>query len=65
MKFEHAYIEMLKGRKIKRPQFKGYWFIDAISGKLIIHLANGEEIDQGELDLTIRNVLAEDWEVFE
>lgn len=63
MKFENAYIEMLKGRKVKRPSFKGFWFIDAVTGKLLIHLASGEEIDAGDLDLTVRNVLAEDWEV--
>lgn len=63
MKFEQAYIEMLKGKKIKRPCFKGYWFIDGVSGKLVIHLANGENIDNGDLDLTVRNTLAEDWEV--
>lgn len=65
MKFEQAYIEMLKGRKVKRPAFKGYWFIDAVTGKLLIHLASGEEIDTGDLDITARNVLAEDWEVME
>lgn len=65
MKFEQAYIEMLKGKKVKRPDFKGYWFIDAVSGKLTIHLANGKEIDTGDLDLTARNILAEDWEVSE
>jgi len=65
MKFENAYIEMLKGKKIKRPAFKGYWFIDAITGKLTTHLASGEEIDVGDFDLTVRNVLAEDWEVIQ
>ena len=65
MKFENSYIEMLKGKKIKRPAFKGYWFIDAVSGRLTIRLASGEEIDSGDFDLTVRNVLAEDWEVIE
>lgn len=65
MKFEQAYMEMLKGKKIKRSCFKGYWFIDGVSGKVKIHLANAEEIIEGDLDLTLRNVLAEDWEVAE
>ena len=65
MKFEQAYMEMLKGKKIKRPEFKGYWFIDSVSGKVVIHLANNDEITSGDLDLTLRNSLAEDWEVTE
>jgi len=65
MKFEQAYMEMLKGKKIKRPCFKGYWFIDGITGKVGIHLASGDEIMEGDFDLTLRNVLAEDWEVAE
>ena len=65
MKFSEAYLEMLKGKKIKRPCFKGYWYIDGVSGKLVIHLANGEEIIEGELGLTVKNCLAEDWEVIE
>lgn len=65
MKFEQAYIEMLKGRKVKRPAFKGYWFIDAVTGKLLIHLASGEELEEGNFDITVKNTLAEDWEVME
>ena len=26
MKFSEAYLEMLKGNKITRPCFKGYWY---------------------------------------
>lgn len=63
MKFEQAYIEMLKGKKVKRLAFNGYWYIDGVTGKLAIHLATGENIYSGDLDLTVRNILAEDWEV--
>ena len=63
MKFNEAYLEMLKGKKIKRPGFQGYWFIDNVTGKVVIHLANGEEITKGNLTLTITNCLAEDWSV--
>ena len=61
MKFKDAYIKMLEGDKIQRPGFKGYWFIDSVSGKLIIKLANGNEIKEGDLSLTVQNTLAEDW----
>ena len=64
MKFNEAYLEMLKGNKITRPCFKGYWYIDGVSGKVVIHLADGNEITKGDLSLTIKNCLAEDWAVY-
>ena len=63
MKFKEAYIKMLEGKKIKRPCFEGYWYIDGADGKFKIKLKNGEIIDKGELNITLINALAEDWEV--
>lgn len=63
MKFKDAYIKMLEGYKIARPGFKGFWYIDSVTGKTIIHLANNTEITEGDLSLTIQSTLAEDWEV--
>lgn len=65
MKFNEAYAEMMKGKKIARPAFKGYWFIDPENGKFSIHLANEKNITYGQLELTIKNCLAEDWYVIE
>ena len=65
MKFNEAYAEMAKGKKITRPAFKGFWFIDPVKGKLTIHLSSGKEITYGQLDLTAKNCLAEDWEIYE
>lgn len=65
MKFNEAYAEMIKGKKITRPAFKGYWFINSVTGKFTIHLASGKDITYGQLDLTIKNCLAEDWAVLE
>lgn len=65
MKFIEAYNEMLKGNKITRPCFKGYWYINGVTGELTIHLANGDEIVEGTLTLTVQNTLAEDWKVWE
>lgn len=62
MKFSDAYIEMLKGYKMTRPCFKGYWYINGKSGKLVIHLENGNEITEGDLTLTAQNTIAEDWD---
>ena len=56
---------MLAGKKITRPCFKGYWYINGVTNKLTIHMASGEEITVGELDHTVRNTLANDWMVVE
>lgn len=63
MKFAEAYVQMLKGKKITRPCFKGHWFIDGVTGKMTIELADGNQITEGALDITVRNTLAEDWEI--
>lgn len=65
MKFAEAYAEMIKGKRIARPTFKGYWFINPETGKFQIHLANGKNISYGQLELTVKNCLAEDWYVVE
>lgn len=63
MKFIEAYNEMLKGKKIKRPTMRGYWYIDSFNGKLTIHTKDGNDIVNGDLQTTIINTLAEDWQV--
>lgn len=65
MIFKEAYQKMLEGKKITRPCFKGYWYIDGVTNQLTIHLADGTEIIDGDLDHTVRNTLAEDWMVVE
>ena len=55
MLFKDAYMAMLAGHKIKRPCFEGYWYLNGVDGKLKIHLANGKEISEGELGLTVMN----------
>ena len=56
MKFNEAYLEMMKGSKITRPCFKGYWFFDGKLGKVTIHLENETEITKGDLTLNIHNI---------
>lgn len=63
MEFKKAYQKMLEGRRIARPCFKGYWYIDGVTNLLVIHLASGKDITKGLLDHTVKNVLAEDWYV--
>ena len=65
MNFADAYKEMVNGKKIRRPSFKGWWFINPEDGMFTIHLKNGKDITYGKLDITIKNCLANDWEVME
>lgn len=63
MLFKDAYLNMVEGRKIKRPSFEGYWYINGQTGKLTIHLKDGKEITSGNLSLTCLNCIGEDWVV--
>ena len=61
MNFKQAYQEMLKGKKIKRPGWGSYWFIE--DGKVKIKLKTGKIIENDFNQETITNTLADDWEV--
>ena len=63
MKFEQAYLQMLKGKKITRPCFEGHWYINGQTGEMVIHTSDGKDIREGKSGLTAINTLAEDWEV--
>ena len=63
MKFKQAYKEMLNGKKIKRPGWGGYWFIE--DGKVKIKLKTGKIIENDFNEETITNILADDWEIVE
>lgn len=61
MNFKDAYKEMLKGKKVRRHAWKGYWFIE--DNKIKIHLKDGNTIFDNFTQETITNTLQEDWEV--
>ena len=63
MNFREAYKEMLKGKKVRRHAWKGYWFIE--DNKIKIHLKDGNTIFDNFAQETITNTLQEDWEVVE
>ena len=65
MNFNEAYQEMLEGKKIKRPDWKGYWFIDSKDNKFKIKLAGGEIKENKFTQETIKNTAANDWEIVE
>ena len=61
MNFKEAYKEMLKGKKVRRPSWGGYWFIE--DNKIKIRLKDGNIKFNAFTQETITNTLAEDWEV--
>lgn len=63
MKFKQAYREMTKGKKIKRPGWGGYWFIE--DGKVKIKSKTSEILENNFNEEDITNALADDWEVVE
>lgn len=65
MDFKEAYQKMLEGKKIKRPDWKGYWFIDSKDNKFKIKLAGGEIKENKFTQETIKNTAANDWEIVE
>ena len=64
MSFAEAYKCMQEGKKIRRPSFKGYWFISPETGVITINTGD-KNITYGNLNITIKNCLANDWEVVE
>lgn len=63
MPFSEAYKHMLEGKRIRRPSFKGYWYLSPETGALIINIGDDKEIKYGNLDVTVKNCIANDWEV--
>lgn len=56
---------MQKGKKIKRPFWGGYWFLDN-NGNIKIYCTGGEVLDFRQTNnilFTLGNVLANDWEL--
>lgn len=64
MDFKEAYKMMKDGKKVCRPNFKGYWFIDSENGELKVFTATGKTISYGKLDISIKNVIHDDWEEY-
>lgn len=74
MTFTEAYKEMQNGKKVRRHGFHGYCYINPETGIFTTHLSQidpktkvtvEKDITYGKLDLTIKNVVHDDWEVVE
>ena len=63
MNFKEAYEEMREGKKVRRKDWLGYWFIE--DEKVKIYLKDGNIKFNNFTQETIANTLADDWEVVE
>ena len=63
--FKEAYMRMVEGKKISRPSFIGFWYIDSFDGKMKIHDRFGNTLEKVDMTITVINTLANDWEVIE
>lgn len=64
MDFRHAYFEMLNGKKIKRPDWGGYWAFE--NGTIMMHTFDGKVFDIREtknVPYTFSHICEKDWEV--
>ena len=64
LSFREAYMRMVEGKKVSRPCFMGWWFMNHES-KVVIHDRYGNELKEGDITNTVTNTLANDWEVIE
>lgn len=64
LSFKEAYMRMVEGKKISRPCFMGWWFMNHES-KVVIHDRYGNELKEGDITNTVTNTLGNDWEVIE
>lgn len=63
MNFKEAYEKMREGKKVRRKDWLGYWFIE--DGKVKIYLKDGNIKFNNFTQETIANTLADDWEIVE
>ena len=63
MNLKEAYEKMREGKKVRRKDWLGYWFIE--DGKVKIYLKDSNIKFNNFTQETIANTLAEDWEVVE
>ena len=66
MRFRDAYYEMKKGKKIRLPEWGGYW--EWKNDTIMLNCYDGRVLDIREtedVDYTFKFICREDWEVIE
>lgn len=64
MKFNEAYLMMQLGKKIKLPEWKGFWAWE--NNTIMLHCSNGEVIDirdTNDVAYTFSFICREDWTI--
>jgi hypothetical protein len=68
MKFAEAYELMKQGKKIKVPEWQGYWYWERYEKTIVIHLKDGTDMDIRttlDVDFTFGFICREDWIAFD
>lgn len=66
MNFASAIFSLMRGHKVKRHHWTGYWLYDKDLKTVVMHLHDGREIDIRDTKdalYTLSNCAADDWEV--
>lgn len=66
MDFKKAYKLLKQGKHVKRKEWGGYWKWE--NNTIMIHCKDGKVLDirdTEDVDFTMSNILANDWEVVE
>jgi hypothetical protein len=66
MDFKKAYKLLKQGEHVKRKEWGGYWKWE--NNTIMIHCKDGKVLDirdTEDVDFTMSNILANDWEVVE
>ena len=64
MNFASALFSMLRGHKVRRSHWSGYWVIE--HGELIMHCRDGLVLnlrDSEDMVYTLQNISCDDWEI--
>lgn len=62
MNWREAWLQMLYGKKVKLPSWRGYWAWE--DGTIMIHRKDGSVLDLFETEdkaMTLSNMASEDW----
>lgn len=68
MRFKHAYAYAKHGRKIRCPEWGGYWYWCPERQVLMIHTRDNEELaftETKDFDFTMSFVFRDDWELID
>lgn len=66
MNFSGALFALMRGHKVRRHHWSGYWIYDKENNNIIIHTHDGKELflkDTPDIIYTLSNCACDDWEI--